>query len=283
MLWFLLAQVDDTVGVSPANVRLTPEAHYMRIQARTLTCLELWSISRGDDFRSDSQHFSVGKLFGAYANKEVVGPDAFYKMQLLKDDSKANKMGRPEIVGVTRNKDPLVGAINAVATMLILRFGRGGVLGELPSFFDEHNDWPNEHGFLTLDNGTGAMPYKGSQAEPGHLQLFQDMKQAAGLTGIMHDSQTKLRSFGAMNASEFQASHPEIERAGRWNQGGAKASGSAGDAGCLNRHYLRNLSIEVALANAGFNAKYWNHYILPRSRGSSLQAGATKNFFACSE
>eukprot|EP00966_Prymnesium_polylepis_P090895 2104742-Prymnesium_polylepis.1 len=60
MLWFLLAQVDDTVGVPPVNVRLIPEAHHMRIQARTLTCLELWCIS----FRSATASVSLGMLFG---------------------------------------------------------------------------------------------------------------------------------------------------------------------------------------------------------------------------
>eukprot|EP00966_Prymnesium_polylepis_P327266 7383149-Prymnesium_polylepis.1 len=113
---------------------------------------------------------SVGKLFGAYANKKVVGPDAFYKMQVLKDHSKANKVGRPEIIGATRNKDPLLCALNATATMLILRFGRGGVLGSLPNFFDVHDDWPGRNSFLAKEDGTGALPYTATLAEPGHLQ-----------------------------------------------------------------------------------------------------------------
>jgi hypothetical protein len=48
-----------------------------------------------------------------------------------------------------------------------------------------------------------------------HVQLFAQMKTAAGLEGIMADTATKLRSFGAMNASDNQASHAEIERSGR--------------------------------------------------------------------
>jgi hypothetical protein len=37
----------------------------------------------------------------------------------------------------------------------------------------------------------------------------------------------------------------------------------------LDKHYLRQLSTEVSLANAGFNAKFWKGYVLPRSRGTS--------------
>lgn len=47
------------------------------------------------------------------------------------------------------------------------------------------------------------------------------------------------------------------------------AQGQA-EAQTMNHHYLKSMSIEVGLANAGFNAKYWNHYVLPRSRGGSL-------------
>ena len=38
----------------------------------------------------------------------------------------------------------------------------------------------------------------------------------------------------------------------------------------MNEYYLKALSVDVLLANAGFNAKHWDNYILPRSRGSSL-------------
>lgn len=38
----------------------------------------------------------------------------------------------------------------------------------------------------------------------------------------------------------------------------------------MNHFYLKNLSIEVALANAGFNAKHWDAYQIPRSRGATL-------------
>ena len=39
----------------------------------------------------------------------------------------------------------------------------------------------------------------------------------------------------------------------------------------MNKYYLLNLSIEVALANADFDATQWRSYMLPRSRGTSLQ------------
>ena len=48
-----------------------------------------------------------------------------------------------------------------------------------------------------------------------HAKIFHEMKQAAGLTHIMDGLATKLRSFGAMAAADREASHPEIERAGR--------------------------------------------------------------------
>ena len=53
----------------------------------------------------------------------------------------------------------------------------------------------------------------------------------------------------------------------RWN-GAGKKQGS--DAHVLNHHYLKNLSIEVALANAGYSGKAWHEYILSRTHGTSL-------------
>ena len=38
----------------------------------------------------------------------------------------------------------------------------------------------------------------------------------------------------------------------------------------MDKHYLRNLSVEVVLANAGYNGRHWKEYVLPRSRGSHL-------------
>ena len=136
-------------------------------------------------------------------------PDPFYKMQVLKDDAKANKVGRPELIGTTRHKDPEVCSINAVATMLLLRFGKEGMIGALPDFFDMYCNWTEENALFTRADGTGAMEYEEQRL------IFQDMKTAAGLQNMMADSATKLRSFGAMHANEFQASHPEIERFGR--------------------------------------------------------------------
>ena len=136
-------------------------------------------------------------------------------MQILKDESKNNKVGRPEITGATRNRDPLCCACNGVATMLILRYGRGGVIGQLPDFFDVWNDWPSRNSLFSKSDGEGVLPYTGSVSEPGHIQLFSDMKQAAGLLGIMSHTATKLRSFGAMHAHQKHASNPEIERMGR--------------------------------------------------------------------
>ena len=173
-------------------------------------------ISRGDDVRgSDESMLSLGKLYGNYGNSQVVGPDPFYQIVILKDESKANKVGRSEYIGATRHRDPLLCAVNAAATMLLLRFGEGGMIGQLPDFFDAHCDWPNEQNLLTKHDCTGCLPYAGSKRAPGHKEIFDDMKQASGLIGAMSDCSTKLRSFGAMHASQLLASAPEIERAGR--------------------------------------------------------------------
>ena len=152
---------------------------------------------------------SISKLFGSYAPSDIMGPDPFYKMMLLKDESKANKQARPELIGCTRHRDPLLCSINATVTMMILRYGSGGLIGTLPDFFDVHCCWTDEHSFLTDPNGQGQLTYD------MHTKLFEDMKVAAGLVMLMGDSATKLRSFGAMCANEHQAHHDEIERAGR--------------------------------------------------------------------
>jgi hypothetical protein len=202
-------------GTVPACCDLGPEAHYMRSQGRVLSCLELWSLGRGDDLRgsdedkSKDKFVSVAKLFGQYSPSNIIGPDPFYKMQLLKDESKANTEGRPELLGATRHRNPLLCSINAVATMLLLRFGREGIIGELPNFFDPKVDWPKMNSLLTDATCEDLLSYR------VHERLFNDMRKAAGLIHLMGDCATKLRSFGAMSASEHQASHAEIERAGR--------------------------------------------------------------------
>ena len=81
----------------------------MRQQGRAVATWELWAFARGTDVRgrtADSREeaeaavqVSLGKVFGSYANPCSVGPDPFYKMQMLKDESKANKNGRNELIG----------------------------------------------------------------------------------------------------------------------------------------------------------------------------------------
>ena len=44
----------------------------------------------------------------------------------------------------------------------------------------------------------------------------------------------------------------------------------------MDQHYLKNLSNEVLLANAGYNAKEWSEYKIPRSRGTSINDNETK-------
>ena len=109
--------------------------------------------------------------------------------------------------GLTRHRDPLVCGVNAMATYLLLRYGRDGIQG-LPDFFDTDTNWTGETGMFCSHDGSGTLSYT------DHLNLFADMKQASGLVHFM-DAMTKLRSFGAMNANENQASHEETERAGR--------------------------------------------------------------------
>ena len=109
--------------------------------------------------------------------------------------------------GLTRHTNPLVCGVNATATYLLLRYGRGGI-DVLPNFFDGDDNWTGETNLFCSHDGTGLLSYT------EHSALFADMKNASGLALFM-DTMTKLRSFGAMNASENQASHDEMERAGR--------------------------------------------------------------------
>ena len=131
---FVLQEVSG-YGVHPETAGRT--SLYERAQGRVLASLELWALARGHDVRGDEGAAqSVGKLYGMYLPSDVVGPDPLYKMIMLKDVSKANKDNRPEIIGVARHRDPLLCGINATATMLLLRFGAGGLIGKLPDFFD---------------------------------------------------------------------------------------------------------------------------------------------------
>ena len=53
-----------------------------------------------------------------------------------------------------------------------------------------------------------------------------------------------------------------------WSTGGE--NGGKAEDSVMNQHYLRNVSVEVCLANGGFNARHWNHYLLPRGRAGKL-------------
>ena len=167
--------------------------------------------ARGSDLRgvpNEGEVLSVAKLFGQYKPNEIVGPDNYYECMILKDDSKANKVGRPELIGATRHRSPWLCSINAIATMLLLRFGKQGLM-DLPDFFDAYNNWPAEHQLLTANDGKHYMSYEEQKA------LFSQMKSAAGMMHLLEDSATKLRSWGAMAASQHQVSHQDIERHGR--------------------------------------------------------------------
>ena len=58
----------------------------------------------------------------------------------------------------------------------------------------------------------------------------------------------------------------------RWNS----QDGKGNDSTIMNRHYLRNLSTEVVLANAGFRATSWKSYYLPRARGGTIHDAHVK-------
>ena len=146
---------------------------------------------------------------------DVIGPDPMYQLTILKDYSKANKSGRPELLGVTRAKNPLTCPVNAVATILILRFAKQGLRGGLPPIFDVFDDCWEYSAFFTRKDGEGKLPYKSGRLDPGHWDLFKDMKSAAGLVNIMDACATKLRSFGAMKASQKQADNMSVMQAGR--------------------------------------------------------------------
>ena len=146
---------------------------------------------------------------------DVIGPDPMYQLTILKDYSKANKSGRPELLGVTRAKNPLTCPVNAVATILILRFAKQGLHGGLPPIFDVFDDCWEYSAFFTRKDGEGKLPYKSGRLDPGHWDLFKDMKSAAGLVNIMDACATKLRSFGAMKAAQKQADNMSVMQAGR--------------------------------------------------------------------
>ena len=97
-------------------------------------------------------------------------------------------------MGIGRHEHPLLCGVNAIATMLILRFGRGGVIGELPDVFNPYNDWPSENSLITGPDGRGMMDYLGNSFAIGHVGLFEQMKIAAGLEGVMADTLTPFPS-----------------------------------------------------------------------------------------
>lgn len=93
----------------------------------------------------------------------------------------------------------------------------GGIIGHLPNFFDIHYDWPSKHSLFTNEDGGQQLPYEtGRSRLQGHVDIFADMKIASGLQQTLQECATKLRAFGAMAASMRRASHPEIERTGRY-------------------------------------------------------------------
>ena len=211
-------RIDSAEGVRPRFRGTEIQDYYMRAQGRALACFELWALARGDDLRPvTDEYVTIGKVFGSYIRPGIVSPDQMYKLQCLKDVAKHNKSGKNELIGTTRHQDPICCGVNAFATMLLLRYGVGGVVGELPDFFDGARDIWNENSMFTAEDGSGKLPYKAAWGRQGHCELFADMKNAAGLGEAMHDVCTKLRSYGAMYAAEGQAPHSSIEATGRYS------------------------------------------------------------------
>ena len=71
----------------------------------------------------------------------------------------------------------------------------------------------------------------------------------------------------------FDATHSDATHCfHRWNS----QDGKGNDSTIMNRHYLRNLSTEVVLANAGFRATSWKSYYLPRARGGTIHDAHVK-------
>ena len=54
----------------------------------------------------------------------------------------------------------------------------------------------------------------------------------------------------------------------RWSS--RQDSGTSAENAVLDQHYMKMLSIEACLALAGFDATQWHEYLLPRSRGTSV-------------
>ena len=282
-------------GKAAPDSEKTVEAHYMRCQGRMVALMQYCMLARGQDARGNSEdkepdsgddeadgkdwddsNVTVAKLHGYGLPVSAVGPDPMYMMKVLKDNcAKHNVQGRPEVIAAVRHPDPLKCALNATATVLILRFGRFGLLGSstshgLPDFFDYTTDWQQEHNMLTTRTGKGRLPYKGNRSiGPGHKDLFITMKEHAGLKGTFADCVTKLRSFGAMYAVMNNASLPETERAGRWN---ARMGATTGTAHTMNKHYLRMPSIQVCLASVGFDAMNRRSYVIPHQRAGQKLA-----------
>ena len=119
--------VDYESGEQPRFTGTDVVSYYMRSQGRSITCFELQALARGGDLRpAVTEWVSVGKLFLTHVRDAIVRPDRMYKMQCLKDTAKHNKCGRNELIGTTRHKDPLLCCINAMATTMLLRFGKDG-------------------------------------------------------------------------------------------------------------------------------------------------------------
>ena len=120
MEWFLLEKVSG-YGAQPTQVCRGQTGHYLRQEGRFLCLFELWAIARGNDLLgiSKKKHrkgeeagpdnelansfVSLAKMHGSIEPQDVVGPDTFYKIQVLKDHSKANTIGKNELIGATRH------------------------------------------------------------------------------------------------------------------------------------------------------------------------------------
>ena len=166
-----------------------------------------------------------------------------------------------QFAGFIRHMNPLFCSVNACAEYLILSYGRGGCR-KIPDIFNPLVDWTSSEWLVTNDSCTGPMMYskrrkkcKADVGDPctnhhdldGHYEIFELMKQAAGLAYI--DKATHFRLYGAMYGDQYGALDEEIERLGRWlGEQGNSASNTC------KRHYLRNLPIGGLLAMAARHA-----------------------------
>ena len=143
--WFSVQEIGISGGHLGKDTKIRPKKpwwDHLRAQGSFDFFCRFFGITRGDCI--GSPQCSLGGLFIATAPTSSIGPDFAYISCILSDVSKSNTNNNTEFIAFIRHRFPNLCTQNKLGNMLLLRYGRNGLL-KLPMFGDKTSVWTESH------------------------------------------------------------------------------------------------------------------------------------------